>query len=79
MRALRKREWLAKLRIERQLTHEQVAEMARIERSTYTKAELGHPVSLRTAKQIASVFGVSWVLFFEDDCPPGGQGEGKTA
>lgn len=51
-----KRFWLMSLRKKENLTHVQVAEKAGIERSTYTKAENGFPVSVGTAKAISRVF-----------------------
>ncbi|GGK32987.1 hypothetical protein GCM10010965_27330 [Caldalkalibacillus thermarum] len=61
-----KRYWLYKLRKDHDLTQEQIAKLAGIERSTYTKAENGYPVSIETAKAIGKVFGISWVKFFEE-------------
>ncbi|WP_017728560.1 helix-turn-helix transcriptional regulator [Halalkalibacterium ligniniphilum] len=68
-----KRSWLVTLRNEIGLTQEAVAEMAKIERSTYTKAENGYPVRVQTAKSIANVLGFNWILFFENDCDLKGQ------
>ncbi|ARK28741.1 helix-turn-helix transcriptional regulator [Halalkalibacter krulwichiae] len=68
-----KRNWLAELRNDIGLTQEAVAKMAKIERSTYTKAENGYPVRVKTAKSIASVLGVNWTLFFDNNCDLKGQ------
>ncbi|RFB31382.1 XRE family transcriptional regulator [Brevibacillus sp. VP] len=62
------RNWLIDLRKSKGLTHEQVARLAGINRSTYTKAENGFAVSVKTAKRIASVFGIDWTIFFENNC-----------
>ncbi|MFD1707691.1 MULTISPECIES: helix-turn-helix transcriptional regulator [Siminovitchia] len=63
-----KRLWLCKMRKNSGLTQWQVAKDLEIGRSTYAKAELGYAVSVDTAKRIAQLFGVSWVLFFNEDC-----------
>jgi len=65
---LRARKWLIDMRSERNLTHEQVAEMAGIERSHYTKIENGSSPSVRVAKKIARVFGFDWAIFFKESC-----------
>ncbi|MDI3257973.1 MAG: helix-turn-helix transcriptional regulator [Kyrpidia sp.] len=70
---LRQRRWLMELRVSRGLTHEQVARLARIERSTYTKAENGAPLRVKTAKRIASVLGFDWVRFFDEECDQSAQ------
>lgn len=67
------RAWLIDLRTSRGLTQEKAAQLAGIERSTYTKAENGHPVSVKTAKKIARAFECDWTLFFENDCDEKGQ------
>ncbi len=35
------------------------------ERSTYTKAELGYPVHIKTAKSISEILEFDWVYFYE--------------
>lgn len=70
---MKRREWLIRIRREKGLTQEEVARLAEIERSTYTKIETGNSVSVKTAKKIAKVLGVSWVRFFEDDCAENAQ------
>lgn len=64
---MRRRHWLTQLRISKGLTQEQVAKLASIERSTYTKAENGASVRVQTAKKIAAVLDFDWALFFEED------------
>lgn len=61
-----KRQWLEI--ITGNITHEHAAELAGIERSTYTKAVNGYPISIRTAKKISRAFGFDWKLFFEQEC-----------
>lgn len=61
---LEKRYWLFILRDNRDLTQEEVANSIKISRSTYTKAELGYPISYNTAKKIGDFFSVDWALFF---------------
>ncbi|MDI3327985.1 MAG: helix-turn-helix transcriptional regulator [Alicyclobacillaceae bacterium] len=63
---MKRRDWLVQLRVRKGLTHEQVARMAEIERSTYTKAENGAPVRVKTAKKIAAVLDFPWVLFYDE-------------
>lgn len=60
-----KRCWLRDLREGIGLTQEEVALAVSISRSTYTKVELGYPVSFSTANKIGDYFNVSWTRFFE--------------
>ena len=55
IREMKKRQWLED--ITGSMTHEEAAQKAGVERSTYTKAVNGYPVAIRTAKKIASAFG----------------------
>ena len=61
----KRRDWLCEIRIDKGLTQENTAKLARIERSTYTKAELGYPVHIKTAKSISEVLEFDWVYFYE--------------
>jgi len=61
------------MRSERNLTHVQVAKMAGIERSHYTKIENGSSLSVRVAKKIAHVFGFDWDIFFKESCDEASQ------
>lgn len=70
---MKRREWLVKLRSEKGLTQNQVAEMAEVDRSTYAKAENGRSISVKTAKKIANALGFDWAYFFEDGCDEKGQ------
>lgn len=60
-----KREWLIDYRKNASLTQEEVAKLCSIERSTYTKAEIGYPIHIKTAKKIATVLDFDWKYFFE--------------
>ena len=61
------RHWLVKYRGE--LTHQKIADMAKLSRSYYTEIEIGDKnPSVETAKRIAEVLGFNWTLFFEDAC-----------
>lgn len=73
-----KESWLANFRNAKGLTHEQVAELAGIDRSYYTKIENGSTPSVKVAKRIASVLGFDWTLFFEQDCAINAQKEHAT-
>ena len=60
------RPWLETYRKSKDLTHEQVAGIAR---STYTLIESGiRNPSVDSAKRIAKVVGFKWTLFFEQNC-----------
>lgn len=59
---------LKKIRIEKKLTQQQVAEMAGITQSTYSRLENGVGVPTpETCKKIAAVLGFDWWELFEDD------------
>ncbi|KIL37964.1 hypothetical protein SD70_29720 [Gordoniibacillus kamchatkensis] len=68
-------EWLAEKRNIKGLTHEQVAELAGIERSYYTKIENGLTPSVKVAKSIAAVLDFNWIIFFEAKCEKNAQTE----
>lgn len=60
-----KREWLIKLRHEMNLTQEEVATRAGIDRTYYTQIERGtRRPSVQKAKSLAGVLDCSWSLFF---------------
>jgi len=61
-----RREWLIKIRKNKGLTQEEVAKRCNIERSTYTKAEIGYPIHIKTAKIIAEILDFQWIKFFEE-------------
>lgn len=61
----KKRVWLSGLRTEQQLTHQEVADLAGIDRSYYTQIESGHrKPSVETAQKIAKVLKFEWTIFF---------------
>ena len=63
----KKREWLCELRAEADMTQEDVAVLSSIDRSTYTKAELGYSVHIKTAKAIAKVLEFDWTCFYNEE------------
>jgi putative transcriptional regulator len=61
---MKSRGWLTRLRGDR--THQQVADMAGIDRSFYTQIESGvRNPSVTTAKKIAEALDFNWTLFFD--------------
>lgn len=73
MVTMKRRNWLISIRNNKKLTQEEAAELANIKRSTYTKAELGYPVRVKTAQKIGSALGFNWTLFFDTECDEKGQ------
>lgn len=62
------RDWLKKLRLEKKLTQQNVADRSEIERSYYTMIEKGNRTpSVQVAKAIALVIGFDWTIFFESE------------
>lgn len=60
------REWLIKLRKEKNATQEQIATECGISRQYYGFIEDGNRnVPVKTAKKIAEVLGFDWQRFFE--------------
>lgn len=58
------RQWLANIR--GKLTHEEVAKIAGISRSTYSNIESGNRnPSVKVAKKIAHALKFDWSLFFD--------------
>lgn len=61
------RDWLSKARKELELTQQDVADQAQIKRQYYGMIENGDRTpSVPTAKKIAKVLKIDWILFFED-------------
>lgn len=61
------RTWLKKLRDQRNMTQNEVAKRAGIERAYYTMIEQGYrSPSVKVAKDIGSVLGFDWTIFFEN-------------
>ena len=57
-----------KLRIEKGLTQEQLANECGVQRTTITMIELGeNKPSVELAKKLGEVFSITWSDFFEDD------------
>lgn len=54
------------LRQAKDLTQQEVADAAYIERSTYTKIENGAMPQVATAKRLGVLLGLSWTLFFDE-------------
>ena len=58
---------LKKLRTERGLTQEQVANESGVQRTTITMIELGeNKPSVELAKKLGEIFNIPWYDFFED-------------
>lgn len=58
---------LIKKRKELGYSQKNVAELAGIERSYYTKIENGLTPSVKTAKAISNCLGLEWTLFFTEN------------
>lgn len=62
------KEWLTKLRLEKDMTQDDVAKNADIPRTTYSSIEQGRRrPSVENAMRIASVLDFEWTLFFENE------------
>ncbi|MCR6112739.1 helix-turn-helix transcriptional regulator [Bacillus sp. A301a_S52] len=59
---------LKEIRKKKGLTQEEVASLAGIHRSYYTRIELGMIPSVRAAKGIEKALGVHWTIFFDEIC-----------
>ena len=63
------RKWLKKVRNEKGLTQQDVADSGGFARTYYTMVEQGKRTpSVDVAKSIARVLGFEWTIFFEDEC-----------
>lgn len=61
----KKRDWLTGLRVQQKLTHQEVADIAEIDRSFYTQIESGQRnPSVETAQKIAEALKFDWTIFF---------------
>ena len=59
---------LKKLRTEKGLTQEQLANESGVQRTTITMIELGeNKPSIELAKKLGAIFEIAWSDFFEDD------------
>lgn len=66
---MKKREWLKMKRIDKKMTHDDVAKASSIERAYYTMIEQGtRRPSVQVAKSIAKVLDFDWIIFFDDKC-----------
>lgn len=62
------RKWLRRIRLNRELTQQEVANMSGINVTMYNKIELGNRnPSPKIAKSIAKVLGFDWTRFFENE------------
>lgn len=58
--------WLTKLRLEKNLTQDEVAQLSNIPRTTYSSIEQGRRrPSVEKAMKIADALDFEWTLFFE--------------
>ncbi|WP_339231256.1 helix-turn-helix transcriptional regulator [Bacillus sp. FSL M8-0071] len=63
----KQREWLKCHRLNKGLTQKDVADKAKIARTTYASIEQGERnAGVQTAKSIAKVLDFNWTLFFDD-------------
>lgn len=63
------RKWLKKVRNEKGLTQQDVADSGGFARTYYTMVEQGKRTpSVDVAKSIAKVLGFEWTIFFDDEC-----------
>lgn len=63
------RTWLKEIRTQRNMTQNEVAHKAGIERAYYTMIEQGNrSPSVKVAKDIAEALGFDWTIFFENKC-----------
>ena len=63
------RTWLKTKRLDKKMTHDDVAKASGIERAYYTMIEQGNRrPSVHVAKSIAKVLDFEWVLFFDEKC-----------
>ncbi|MFW5436606.1 helix-turn-helix transcriptional regulator [Paenibacillus apiarius] len=59
------REWLREIRVEKGMTHDDVAVQVNISRQYYGMIESGiRDPSVALAKRIGAVLGLEWTLFF---------------
>ncbi|RJS59176.1 helix-turn-helix transcriptional regulator [Bacillus sp. PK3_68] len=70
-----KNTWLVEKRNEKELSHQEIADLVGIDRSYYTKIENGLRPSVKVAKSIANHLDFDWTLFFNDFCAKNAQKE----
>nr|WP_083856558.1 helix-turn-helix transcriptional regulator [Desulfosporosinus meridiei] len=60
--------WLANIRINADMTHEEVAKMVGVKRQYYSMIENGERTpSVKVAQRIGEVLNFKWTLFFEEN------------
>ena len=60
--------WLKEIRMSRNMTQQQVANLSGVSRTTITEIENNNSnPSVEKAKKIADVLGFRWTRFFDDD------------
>ncbi len=75
---MKKREWLKMKRIDKKMTHDDVAKASGIERAYYTMIEQGtRRPSVQVAKAIAKTLNFDWIIFFDNKCNDTLQNERK--
>ncbi|WP_433958885.1 helix-turn-helix transcriptional regulator [Cytobacillus horneckiae] len=63
------RNWLFHKRTVANMTQEEVAKLADIQRPYYTQIESGvRRPSVKVAKRIGDILGFNWIIFFENEC-----------
>jgi putative transcriptional regulator len=72
---LKKNQWLIQKRNDLDMTQEEVAKEAKIDRTYYTKLENGATPSVKVAKSVSTVLGFDWTRFFEQNCDEKSQNE----
>ena len=67
MEVINLRNWLKELRVSKNLTQENLANLIGISRTMITEIENGNASpSIQSAKKIAYILGFSWIKFFDD-------------
>lgn len=60
-----RRVWLSNIRINKKFTHQDVADLSKIDRAFYTQIENGtRNPSVATAQKIAGALEFDWTIFF---------------
>lgn len=63
------RTWLKEKRLQKGMTHSQVAEICKIDRAYYTMIESGYRnPSVITAQAVGAALDFDWTIFFEKIC-----------
>lgn len=60
-----KRDWLISIRVQLNLTQQDVSDKTKIPRSTYAEYEIGRRnPTVENAQRIADIMGFDWTIFF---------------